>query len=108
MGELTHNRVAHLLRLIGGSGGCGEGGRGLEEGGGLIEDRGHGGLIRGRHCGGGVRVIGREAGGGLDRLVTGSYSRVLMLRFRLDGLGREGRSRNVLTGLEHMLTELKK
>ena len=25
MGELTHNRVAHLLRLIGGRGGCSEG-----------------------------------------------------------------------------------
>ena len=62
----------------------------------------------GPSTGGGVRVIGREASGGLDRLVTGSYSGVLMLRFRLDGLGRDGRSRNVLTGLEHMLTELKK
>ena len=41
MGELTHNRVGHLLRLIGGGGGSGEGGRGLEEGGRLIRDRGH-------------------------------------------------------------------
>ena len=48
VGELTHDRVGHLLRLIEGSEGRGEGGRGLEEGGGLIEDRGHGGLKRGR------------------------------------------------------------
>ena len=37
----------------------------------------------------------------------GSYNGLLMLRFRLDGLGGDDRSRNVLTGLDHMLMQLK-
>ena len=53
----------------------------------------------------GERVAGARAR--LDRLVMGSYSGLLMLRFRLDGLGGDDRSRNVLTGLDHMLMQLK-
>ena len=87
-GELTHDRVGHLLRLIGGSGGRGEGAEDWRKEAGSYETE-------------------DTEGARLDRLVMGVYSGLLMLRFRLDGLGGDGRSRNVLTGLDHMLKQLK-
>ena len=99
MGELTHDRVCHLLRLIGGSGGRGEGAEDWRKEAGSYETEDTEGAR--------LRVIGRGGRARLDRLVMGVYSGLLMLRLRLDGLGGDDRSRNVLTGLDHMLMQLK-